>query len=539
MSAQIPFRSRLSRRLAERLYASRLYRPVLQAAGPARIAVFPTDPWPGDPHLADRLFQGRYHFAGEEVEAGAGSPFALPAPSAAWADELNAFEWLRHFHAAGGPAAGRHARALIGAWADRFGRFDSHAWAPEVLARRLMAWLSQGRFILAKADAAWQDRFLRSLAIQARHLERSAHRADTADARLTAVIGLGFVGRALARDERRRARAELWLEREIETQILADGGHAARNPSRHMAVLRDLVALRDLGEAAGAPAPPAVIAAIERMAPMLRFFRHGDGKLAVFHGGEEESAAAVDLTLGRAEAPGRAPASAPASRFERLAARRSLVLFDGGLPAADGQAGVLAFEFSSAGERLIVNCGTARQAKPAWRQALAATAAHSTLTLADADAIALPEDDALLPSVQRQEADGSVWLEASHDGYRRRFGAVHRRRLYLDASGEDVRGEDALVAASGRKARGAPLAIRFHLHPDVSVSLAQSGTAALLKTARGQGWRFIAQGGRIDIEESVYFGDGGERRACRQIALNATFSLPETRVKWALLRAGA
>ena len=44
----------------------------------------------------------------------------------------------------------------------------------------------------------------------------------------------------------------------------------------------------------------------------------------------------------------------PASRFERLAARRSLVLFDGGLPAADGQAGVLALEFSSAGERLIV-----------------------------------------------------------------------------------------------------------------------------------------------------------------------------------------
>jgi uncharacterized heparinase superfamily protein len=141
--------------------------------------------------------------------------------------------------------------------------------------------------------------------------------------------------------------------------------------------------------------------------------------------------------------------------------------------------------------------------------------------------------------VDRRETDGSIWLDASHEGYRRRFGAIHRRRLFLDASGDDVRGEDALVATAQHKAQGAPLAVRFHLHPDVSVSMAQSGTAALLKTARGQGWRFIASGGRIDIEDSVYFGEGGERRASRQIAINATFSVPDTRVKWALVRAGA
>lgn len=541
MNASVPMSRRLTRRLTERLYASALYRPAFRSAGAARVSVFPTDPWPGDPHLADHLFQGRYRFAGEDVHAGAQSPFDLPPPSDAWLEELNGFSWLRHFHAAGGPAAIRHARALVGAWVDRYGRFDGHAWAPELLARRLMAWLGHARFLLAKTDPAWQDGFLRSINVQARHLERCAHLANTAEARLTVAIGLCFVGLALGANERRRGRAEAWLKREIEIQILGDGGHVARNPSRHMAVLRDLVALRGLGEAAAMPVPAAVPAAIERMAPMLRFFRHGDGKLAVFHGGEEESAAAIDLTLGRAEAPGRAPASAPESRFERLSARRSLLLFDGGFPADDGLAGLLAFEFSSAGERLVVNCGTSRHARPAWRRALAATAAHSTLTLADTNAIDVEPPGAVfaLPRVERQETDGSIWLDASHEGYRRRFGAIHRRRLYLDASGDDVRGEDSLLATGARAGQGAPLAVRFHLHPDVSVSLAQSGTAALLKTARGQGWRFIAQGGRIDIEDSVYFGERGERRASRQIAVNATFSGPDTRVKWALVRAGA
>ena len=42
------------------------------------------------------------------------------------------------------------------------------------------------------------------------------------------------------------------------------------------------------------------------------------------------------------------------------------------------------------------------------------------------------------------------------------FGAIHRRRLYLAESGEDIRGEDAVEAATPQ-----PYTLRFHLHPSV------------------------------------------------------------------------
>ena len=89
-------------------------------------------------------------------------------------------------------------------------------------------------------------------------------------------------------------------------------------------------------------------------------------------------------------------------------------------------------------------------ASPAWQDASRATAAHSTLVIADTNSSELrPCGIGRHPNqveVQRQEANGAHWLEASHDGYLTAFGALHRRRLYMAESGEDIRGEDAIEA---------------------------------------------------------------------------------------------
>ena len=156
-------------------------------------------------------------------------------------------------------------------------------------------------------------------------------------------------------------------------------------------------------------------------------------------------------------------------------------------------AGTLSFELSIGRDRMIVNCGAAPAAGLEWRDATRATAAHSTLVIADTSSSEIrPEGLGRRPEnveVQRQEANGAHWLEASHDGWRKPFGAVHRRRLYLAESGEDIRGEDAVEAATPQ-----PYAIRFHLHPNVDASLQQDGEAVLLRLPSRQ--RLAAARGR-------------------------------------------
>ena len=67
-------------------------------------------------------------------------------------------------------------------------------------------------------------------------------------------------------------------------QILPDGGHISRNPGVIIEVLLDLLPLSQAFTARNVAPPPALINAIDRMMPMLRFFRHGDGSFAMFNG---------------------------------------------------------------------------------------------------------------------------------------------------------------------------------------------------------------------------------------------------------------
>jgi len=530
-------------RLRELWFGSRLYAATL-GGGQATARHAPDDPWPGETEDANAIFQGRYLFGGEPLLKPNQSPWGIAASPDALA-ALHGFDWLRHLAQAGGPTAQRLARSLIEGWIESCGRWQAETWRADLLGRRLFSWSTQSAFLLAGAEAAFIARFLASWSEQARHLERVAEEAADGAPRLTALAALGLSGLALSDGDARLERALAALARELPRQVLADGCHVERRPSTQLGVLRELVALKRGLIGMERAVPAALGEAIDRLAPMLRFFRMGDGALAGFHGGQESSRDLIDLTLAKSDAKGKAPDSAPEGGFERLAAGRSTIVVDTGWPAAGawgraGHAGCLAFEMSHGRDRMIVNCGMAAEAGPAWKRALRSTAAHSTLVLDEHDSLELTEDGVPArqpprPRIERKQADGAVWLDAAHEGYRARLGVVHQRRLFLDTAGEDLRGEDSILPEGGTgRAQGKGFALRFHLHPKVQASLIGEGDHALLKLPGGSGWIFRAAGGSIGLEESVYFADGGQRRRAEQLVVSGQCGEGATSVKWRL-----
>jgi uncharacterized heparinase superfamily protein len=211
---------------------------------------------------------------------------------------------------------------------------------------------------------------------------------------------------------------------------------------------------------------------------------------------------------------------------------------DAGAPPGPGldrlsHAGTLAFEYSFGKDRVVVNCGAAPALTGPWANALRATAAHSTLIIADVSSSEI-RDSELGRRPQhvdphRQTLGGVHWIEASHDGWQKLFGAVHHRRLGLSENGEELQGEDLIEAATPQ-----PFAIRFHLHPNVTASLQQDGETVLLRTPSGLGFRLRAEGAAPHVEESVYFGQSEPRRA-EQIVLPGHQDGPQ-HIKWTITR---
>jgi uncharacterized heparinase superfamily protein len=416
------------------------------------------------------------------------------------------------------------------------------AWRADAIGTRLAAWVAHWDELLvrAPADDPLRHRMLASLVRQARHLGRVVGWEVAGAGRIRAVKGLVFAGLALGGGQRRVERALALLERERPAQLRPDGGHVSRSPALQMTVLGDLIDIRTALRAAQVALPSGLQSAIDRMAPLLRFFRHGDGRLAQFNGTAEGFGPTLDLVLSRAEAKGKPPAGAPHSGFQRLQAGKTLVLVDSGaLPVAGldrtAHAGTLSFEMSHGRERLIVNCGSYAGPGDDWIRAARSTAAHSTLVVADTNSAELRADGGFgrrpeNVTCERQEEDGSQWVAASHDGYRARFGLVHSRQLFLSADGDDLRGEDRL---DGRAGEG--FTVRFHLHPAVQVSMLEGGAAALLRMPSGTGWRLRAQGAQLGLAESVYLG-AGEVRKTQQVVLSGHVGSQGALVRWAIRR---
>jgi uncharacterized heparinase superfamily protein len=239
--------------------------------------------------------------------------------------------------------------------------------------------------------------------------------------------------------------------------------------------------------------------------------------------------------------------------YHRLVAKNTILVMDAAPPPPTraikgGCASTLAFELSDGADRLVVNCGGIGEACGALPaeivQALRTTAAHSTLTYGDRNSTAIHEDGTLGKGVSevelsRDEYGGSSRIEASHDGYVRRFGLVHRRQLELAGNGLELKGEDT-IERRGRKRRSeaSGFAIRFHLGPSVEVTSTADGQGALLRVRGGAVWRFRCDGGVLSSEESLWIDGAGRPHATQQLVVSGEIAADGAAVGWSLKRAG-
>ena len=526
-----------------------IYRRFLAGQLADHIVFHPWDALPRRLEEADALLRGRFRFHGQTVDVPDGvSVFDIKPPSQTWHEALHSFQWLPALSTAGGDAARRLATNLIGQWVKRYTHYSEPIWLAHIMARRLAVIFSHGRLVIANSELMWRSKLFVSLREQSRMLERIVGEAPDGLPRLEAAAVLALSGLCLNDSQRRLSMGLTRLETEVERQVLPDGGHVSRSPEALLSAYRHVIMVMEALSAVGQEPPHALRNAHDRMAPMLRFFRHADGALALFNGGAEGDPRMIAGLLARDDIRGQPFYHARHSGYQRLTAARTLVLLDCGRTpegafAIDAHAGACAFELSSGHDRIVVNCGAGGLTHQAWNNALRATAAHSTLTLADtSSAHILPAGlarDLLGPRlmggpvapVSRRVETAQGWtVEAMHDRYAAQFGLRHERQITCSPQGLMITGRDRLVPVDGAVAAGRSYAVRFHIHPDVRVSRLEGG-GVLLKLPGGEGWRFRSGGGTLEVEESVYLGGHVVRRT-EQLVISGQMKDAPAEIAW-------
>jgi len=515
------------------VYSLSLYRPT-----PKALNFAPKPTVTGNQIRGEGILSGQFNF-GEIGELTSIDPWVADHPNNEVTNALHTFEWLKDVSAISDiDMAKRRIRSLVNDWMLLNSKWSAPAWEGPVLAARIAIWLEYYDIYFAKSSRALRTRLLRQIVIQLVHLNRSFKFELESTERFIALKALIYGAICLPNKEKKLRYFIRKLENEIELQILADGGHFSRSPFKQKVALQTLIDIRRVLIEAQNPVPDSLQQAIDRMAPMLRFFRHQDGGLALFNGSREEDAKSIDSTLIQADTRGPPPRSARDSGFERLLSGRLLVLADTGAPArpfcgGGAHAGTLSIEVSVGQERMVVNCGAAIDSEPAWQMAQRMTAAHSTLSVEDRNSSEILKNgdigrSARIITYSRQDTETELCFEASHDGYRPLFGLEHSRKVEVLRNAEGVKGTE-IISTPGEFR----FAFRFHLHPLVAVSLAQGGSSAILRLKKGGGWRFHASGADMQIEDSIYLGSGKPKRT-NQIVLTGCINDGSMVVEWSI-----
>ena len=501
-----------------------------------RLVIAPQDLRTADATRAAEIYAGRFAFAGKVVICDRRTPFEMTPPSDEWAAILLSFAWLRHLRAADSAITRANARALIDDWINEQGSWHAVGWQTEILSRRIICWLNQSPFVLQDADARFYRRFIRSLSRQVRYLRRNLNECREGVPRLQALIALTFASLCLQDMSGQLRPMTRRLLDELRTQVLPDGGHISRNPGALIELLIDLLPLRQLFSARNLQPPQAINNAIDRMMPMLRFFRHPDGNFAQFNGMGPTPVDLLATAFAFDDARGAPVLNAPHSGYQRIDAGMTALLMDTGRPppvalSQEAHAGCLSFEMSWKQHRLVVNCGLPAMNKENWRQVARATAAHSTVTFNDTSSCRFLESASVRRllagtpivagphnvKVERSDTDDASTLIASHDGYAGDFGVLHQRSIRVSADGDAVEGEDSFLPANGQAIparRADEYAIRFHLHPAIKANRLSEGRGVILLLPDKEVWTFATQGETVHVEESVYLaGSDGPRRA--------------------------
>jgi len=238
--------------------------------------------------------------------------------------------------------------------------------------------------------------------------------------------------------------------------------------------------------------------------------------------------------------------------YQRMSALGTVIVLDAAPPptpkmAALGSASTLAFEMSDGGQRLVVNCGGPGPLPSDLPQqlifGLRSTAAHSTLVLADTNSTNIDADGTLGRGVEdiaidRSEDNDASRLEASHDGYVRAFGMIHKRSLMLGNDGKELRGAEQLVPKGRKKIRDSvPYAVRFHLAPGVEATITADGMGAILRSRGAPPWNFRCRGGMLTTEESLWIDGRGQPHPTTQLAVVGEVSALGGEIGWQFRRA--
>ena len=126
-------------------------------------------------------------------------------------------------------------------------------------------------------------------------------------------------------------------------------------------------------------------------------------------------------------------------------------------------------------------------------------------------------------------------ISASHNGYEKKFGYIHKRSIKISKNSDEIFCHDELKKIKNYSG-SLNYFIRFHIYPNTKVVKTMAGNSVLLSLSNGEGWSLLSETNNLEIEKNIFLGNKNKILNNECVFISGIIDKETFSIKWKIER---
>ena len=432
-------------------------------------------------------------------------------------------------------------QSIILKWIEKNNDYNVSSWEVDTLSKRIISWISNSKLTYEDSKDEYKNKFDEIIKKQINHLINEIERSTLVDDKMIGCSAVVLAGIAYS-DENFISYGLKLLKRIIRLSFDNEGFPRSRNIRQLVFYLKYFVLIREWLKESQKEIPEYLNEIIFHLGQSYVLIHKNTEKSFLFNGNQLGNNYVFDNFLKRLGYNFKNE-NYETGGYIFLKNKKFCLAADLGAPpekeySKDYQSGALSFEFMSNNNKIICNSGYFQNYKHQLNLISKSTACHSSLNIDNTSSVSFLKQsnginkiNSSLKILKKEVFNkNDYWsLEASHNGYYKKFGILHHRKIEFFHDICKLIGVDRIERKKNFKASN--FEIRFHLDPEAKVMKTQDGKSIYI-SLRNEGWKFISLNNKITFETGLYFGEKNNFVENQNILISGGIGHEEMIIKW-------
>jgi len=443
-------------------------------------------------------------------------------------------------------------KEIIKEWINFFFNYNPKTWELEITAKRVIAWSSNTDIAIENSDKFYKEKFILSLIKQSNFLLKNLNTLFYQPTKIICCAAIILSGMMFKENKSNYKSGMKELEKIIKNYFDDSGFPKSRNPEDVFICLKYLVLIREWCKESQNPIPDFLNEIIKKCGDCYYTLCCSNKQFPLFNGATEINYKDYDIFLKNLKYKFFSK-SYDVGNLVKIKNKKIELFIDCGNPPSNNfakfyQAGCLAFELTSNKQKIICNSGYGKYLSTKLNALSRSTAAHSTLYINDTSSCIFQKNKTVnkiygnslirklkILSKNYTEDNNTYSISASHNGYEKNFGYIHKRSIKILKKIDKIYGEDELKRT---KKISSPLAyfIRFHIYPNIKIVKTKGGSSILIRLPNGEGWRLQSKTNDFTIEKNIFLGNKNKIINNESVSISGNIDGETISIKWEIER---